>query len=97
MLQEDSDKLSDKVKDMARAIDSLREETEAVNFYNQRAELCKDEDLKKILLHNAKEEKEHSAMLIEWIRQHDSEFAHEMDDYFKSAQGNVSGGHKEHG
>jgi hypothetical protein len=89
MLQEDSNKLSEKAHDLRRAIDSLKEELEAVNFYTQRAELCKEPDLKKILLHNSKEEKEHAAMLIEWIRQHDNEFAHEMDDYFKSEKGNI--------
>ncbi len=96
MLQEDSNKLSDKAHDLRRAIDSLKEELDAINFYVQRAELCSDNDLKKILLHNSKEEKEHAAMLVEWIRQYDPEFAHEMDDYFKSEQGNISGGHKEH-
>ncbi|MFH1803103.1 MAG: ferritin family protein [archaeon] len=96
MLQEDPNKLSEKAHDLRRAIDSLREELEAVDFYNQRAELCKNEDLKKILLHNRDEEKEHAAMLIEWIRQNDKEFAHETEDYFNSEQGNIAGGHKAH-
>lgn len=94
MLQEDANKLSDKAHDLRRANDSLKEELEAVNFYTQRAELCKDPDLKRILLHNSKEEKEHAAMLIEWIRQHDGEFAHEMKDYFESKQGDISGKHR---
>lgn len=96
MLHEDRNKVSEKTLDLKRAIDSLREEVEAVDSYNQRADACTNEDLKKILLHNAKEEKEHAAMLIEWIRQNDGEFAHEMDDYHKTEQGNVAGGHKEH-
>jgi uncharacterized protein len=96
MLQENPDKLSNEAHDLRRAIDSLREEMEAIDFYNQRAELCTNEDLKKILIHNRDEEKEHAAMLIEWIRQNDKEFAHEMDDYFKAEQGNIAGGHKEH-
>ena len=81
MLQEDRNKLSDKVLDQKRAIDSLREEIEAVNFYHQRAEACTDSELKKILLHNAKEEKEHAAMLIEWLRRNDKEFEHELKDW----------------
>ena len=52
MLYEDRSKLSDKTLDMNRAIDSLKEEVEAVTAYNQRAELCADENLKKILVHN---------------------------------------------
>ena len=81
MLQEDREKLSKLVLDQKRAIDSLREEIEAVNFYHQRAEVCNDEELKKILLHNANEEKEHAAMLIEWLRRNDKEFEHELKDW----------------
>ncbi|MFH1289949.1 MAG: ferritin [Nanoarchaeota archaeon] len=91
MLQEDGSKLSDEAQDLRRAIDSLREEMEAVNFYTQRAELCRDANLKKILLHNSKEEKEHAAMLIEWIRRHDSEFAHEAEEYFNSKEEDIVG------
>jgi len=65
MIHEERDKLSEKTLDMTRAIDSLREELEAVDWYNQRADACTDENLKKILVHNANEEKEHAAMLLE--------------------------------
>lgn len=81
MLHEDRNKLSEKTKNMKRAIDSLREELEAIDWYNQRAEVCSDENLKKILIHNANEEKEHAAMLFEWIRQNDKDFDHEISDY----------------
>jgi len=81
MLQEDRNKLSDKVLDQKRAIDSMREEVEAVNFYEQRAEACTDPELKKILLHNADEEREHAAMLIEWLRRNDKNFEHELKDW----------------
>ena len=81
MLHEDRNKLSDKTQDIKRAIDSLREEFEAIDYYNQRADACKDPNLKKILLHNAKEEKEHASMLLEWLRQNDSELDHELHDY----------------
>ena len=81
MLQEDREKLSKLTQDKKRAIDSLREEIEAVNFYDQRADACTDEELKKILIHNANEEKEHAAMLIEWLRRNDKEFEHELKDW----------------
>ena len=81
MLQEDRNKLSKFTQDKKRAIDSLREEIEAVSFYDQRADACTDEELKKILLHNADEEKEHAAMLIEWLRRNDKEFEHELKDW----------------
>ncbi len=54
---------------------------EAVNFYEQRAELCSDWELKKILLHNRDEEKEHAAMLSAWLKKNDSGFKKEFDDY----------------
>lgn len=81
MLYEDRKNIKPKTLDLMRAIDSLKEEMEAVDVYNQRADACKDANLKKILIHNANEEKEHAAMLIEWIRQNDKEFNEELNDY----------------
>jgi hypothetical protein len=69
---EDFEKLSKKTKNLERARQSLIEELEAINWYEQRIELTKDESLKKILQHNMNEEKEHVAMLIEWLRENDS-------------------------
>ena len=80
MLQEDRSKLSDIAQDINRAIVSLQEEVWAVDAYRQRAETCTDNELKEILLHHAKEEKEHAAMLIEWLRRQDAEFDHELKD-----------------
>ncbi len=73
--------LSQKTKDMSAAINSLREELEAVDLYQQRVDLCEDENLKNILAHNRDEEKEHAAMLIEWIRRQDESFDKELKDY----------------
>nr|WP_243692533.1 hypothetical protein [Methylomonas methanica] len=53
---------------MHRAIVSLREEPGAVDFYNQRVDACKNLELRAILAHNLDEEKEHAAMILEWIR-----------------------------
>ena len=68
---ESIDELSDATRDMHRAIVSLMEELEAVDWYNQRVDACKDEELKAILAHNRDEEKEHAAMVLEWIRRQD--------------------------
>jgi hypothetical protein len=57
------------------------EELEAVDFYNQRANACKDSDLTAILEHNRDEEKEHASMILEWIRRKDSTFSKELKDY----------------
>lgn len=78
---EPTDELSDDTRDMHRAVSSLMEELEAVNWYNQRVDVCKDDELKAILAHNRDEEKEHAAMLLEWIRRHDPAFDKELRDY----------------
>ena len=57
--------------DLKKARQSLIEEFEAINWYETRIEDAEDEELKKILSHNRDEEKEHAAMLMEWIRKHD--------------------------
>lgn len=75
------DELSEMTKDMHRAIVSLMEELEAIDWYNQRADTCKDHELKAILLHNRDEEKEHAAMVLEWIRRKDPAFSKELKDY----------------
>ena len=73
--------ISDEARDMHRAIVSLMEELEAVDWYNQRADACRDKALKAILVHNRDEEKEHASMLLEWIRRKDTAFEKELKDY----------------
>ncbi len=73
--------LSAETRDMHRAIVSLMEELEAVDWYNQRVDACQDPELKAILAHNRDEEKEHASMVLEWIRRHDVRFDHELKDY----------------
>ena len=76
--------LTDATRDMHRAIVSLMEELEAVDWYNQRADACKDQGLKKILEHNRDEEKEHASMVLEWIRRRDPKFSQELSEYLFS-------------
>ena len=71
---EAEDALSPTTKDMHRAIVSLMEELEAIDWYQQRVDAASDGDLKEILGHNRDEEKEHAAMLLEWIRRRDPRF-----------------------
>lgn len=83
------EELSDDTKDMHKAIVSLMEELEAVDWYNQRVDACKDEELKRILEHNRDEEKEHAAMVLEWLRRNDPE----MDEHLRTylfTQGDVT-------
>ena len=72
--------LSDETRDMHRAIISLMEELEAVDWYNQRVDACKDPALREILAHNRDEEKEHAAMVLEWIRRRDPYFSKELKE-----------------
>ncbi|RLD12884.1 ferritin [candidate division KSB1 bacterium] len=76
--------LRDETKNMHKAIISLIEELEAVDWYNQRVDTCKNAELKAILAHNRDEEKEHAAMLLEWIRRQDPSFDKELKDYLFS-------------
>lgn len=73
--------LTDETRDMHRAIISLMEELEAVDWYNQRVDACKDPELRAVLAHNRDEEKEHAAMVLEWIRRRDSAFDSELREY----------------
>ena len=75
------DKLTRKTALLHYAISSLREELEAVDWYRQRADDTEDAALKAILLHNAGEEIEHAAMLLEWIRRSEPRFDKELKEY----------------
>jgi len=70
-LHEDPTAISAEIIDKHRAIASLMEEMEAVDWYDQRVAATADEELKTILAHNRDEEKEHAAMVLEWLRRHD--------------------------
>ena len=70
-LHEDPDKLGPEVIDRHRAIVSLMEELEAVDWYDQRAKATANAELRAILEHNRDEEKEHAAMALEWLRRND--------------------------
>jgi hypothetical protein len=66
------EKMDPKHVDLERARKSLREELEAIDFYQERIDATEDDSLKKLLVHNMNEEKEHAAMLIEWLRKNDA-------------------------
>ncbi len=80
-LHERIEVLSTDTQNMHRALISLIEELEAVDWYNQRVDACEDRELRAILMHNRDEEKEHAAMLLEWIRRQDSAVDKELRQY----------------
>lgn len=88
------DKLSAETMDMHRAILSLMEELEAVDWYNQRMDACADPELRRILQHNRDEEKEHAAMVLEWIRRRDGKLDHELREVLFT-EGPISDKHDE--
>jgi len=75
---EREDALSSRTRELHRALVSLQEELEAVDWYNQRVDATEDPELRRILEHNRDEEKEHAMMLLEWIRRHDVAFARQI-------------------
>lgn len=75
------DELSDKTRSLTRALNSLKEEVEAVDWYNQRRDLEKDQELKDILKHNMLEEIEHACMTIEWLRRNMEGWDEELTTY----------------
>ena len=89
-LHEDAGKLGPEVIDQHRAIVSLMEELEAVDWYNQRAKATSNPELRAILEHNRDEEKEHAAMALEWLRRSDPKFAEHLKTFLFS-EGPITG------
>ena len=81
---EPSELLSEETRNLHRAVVSLKEELEAVDWYQQRAEACSDGELRAVLVHNKNEEIEHAMMILEWLRRHSSAFAANIETYLDS-------------
>jgi ferritin-like protein len=80
-LHEPAELLSDATKNLHRALVSLQEELEAIDWYQQRADACTDAELKAVILHNRNEEVEHGMMTLEWLRRNDAKFDETMRTY----------------
>ena len=99
---ESEERLRPETRDHHRAIASLMEELEAVDWYNQRAKATANSELRAILEHNRDEEKEHAAMVLEWLRRRDPEIDRFLRQYLftegsivaleAEADGNGAGG-----
>jgi ferritin-like protein len=84
-LHESPEQLRPLTVDIHRAIVSLQEELEAVDWYRQRADAAGDEELRQVLLHNMEEEMEHASMLLEWIRRHEPLLDEKLRTYLFTA------------
>jgi len=82
---ESTEELTSQTLDLHRAIRSLMEELEAIDWYQQRVDATKDDALRAILAHNRDEEKEHASMLLEWIRRQDPAFDGHLKKYLFTA------------
>lgn len=78
---EDKSELRPETLERHRAIVSLQEELEAVDWYDQRIDATDDEELREILRHNRDEEKEHAAMTLEWLRRRDPVLDEQLRTY----------------
>lgn len=78
---EPESELSDHARNLHRALISFKEEIEAIDWYNQRVEACKDESLRAILAHNRDEEIEHACMTLEWLRRNMPHFDEVLRTY----------------
>lgn len=78
---EAAERLSPRTRDIHRALVSLQEELEAIDWYQQRVEAAENDELRAILRHNREEEVEHAAMVLEWLRRHDTDFAAKLKIY----------------
>lgn len=73
--------LSAETRDFVRALVSLKEEIEAIDWYQQRLSVTTDQQLKKILKHNRNEEIEHACMALEWLRRNMDGWDPKMKQY----------------
>jgi ferritin-like protein len=80
-LHEDPEKLRPETIDRHRAFVSLLEELEAADWYDQRVDAATDDELREILAHNRDEEKEHAAMVLEWLRRRDAKLDEHLRTY----------------
>lgn len=78
---EAEDHLTPATRDMHRAIVSLMEELEAIDWYQQRIDATHDDELREVLRHNRDEEQEHAAMVLEWIRRRSGSFDAKLREY----------------
>jgi hypothetical protein len=78
---EPANELSQETRDFTRALKTLMEEVEAVDWYQQRVDVSKNESLRKIMEHNRDEEIEHACMTLEWLRRNMPSWDDEMKTY----------------
>lgn len=92
---EPAGELSKATRNFTRALNTLQEEVEAIDWYQQRIDVCDDEQLRKIMEHNRKEEMEHACMTLEWLRRNQPGWDEQMRTYFFT-EGDITAVEKNH-
>jgi ferritin-like protein len=95
-LHESPEKLGPETIDRHRATVSIMEELEAIDWYDQRAAASDDDELRAILEHNRDDEKEHTAMALEWLRRHDPALDEQLREYLFT-EGSITAKEEESG
>ncbi|VBB48256.1 conserved hypothetical protein [uncultured Paludibacter sp.] len=85
---EPAEELSKKARSLSRALNSLKEEIEAIDWYGQRVDVEENKELKEIMKHNMEEEMEHAVMTFEWLRRNMDGWDEMMKKYFFT-KGNI--------
>ncbi|MEA3446972.1 MAG: ferritin-like domain-containing protein [Bacteroidota bacterium] len=93
---EPAEELSKQARDFSRALNSLKEEIEAIDWYHQRVDVSEDEELKEIMAHNRDEEIEHACMAIEWLRRNMPGWDAELREWLFKEGDIVHHDHDEH-
>jgi ferritin-like protein len=97
-LHEDPKQLKPATIDRHRAVVSIMEELEAIDWYDQRIDAASDDQLKQLLAHNRDEEKEHASMMLEWLRRHDAKLDEHLRTYLFTDKNLIDVEHEaEHG
>lgn len=81
---ENYDEMTETARNFSRAVKSVQEELEAVDWYNQRAQATRNKQLRRILEHNRDEEIEHAMMTLEYLRRTNAMFDKHMRTYLFS-------------
>lgn len=78
---EPDSELSAEARNFHRALTSLKEELEAIDWYHQRWDTCRDESLRAVIAHNRDDEIEHASMMLEWLRRNMPQWNEQLRKY----------------
>lgn len=78
---EPPEELKPETREIHRALTTVCEELEAIDWYQHRLDVSHDGELRSVIEHNRNEEMEHAAMTLEWLRRRIPEFDEQLRKY----------------